>query len=83
MVGKYHYNYEPFIDIEMMGNEHRSVLKVKAVPDRSNPAVYNVWSVEDFDTIYENVMEYWGDYQYEDHEEPKSLEEEKAQKERD
>ncbi len=62
MVGKYHYMYEPFIDIETHGGEQKSVLRVKAFPDRNNRDVSNVWSLEDFDLIYENVMGYWDEY---------------------
>ena len=66
MIGKYNYQYQPFIDIETDGKEQRSVLRVKAFPDRNNKDVCNVWNLDDFDLIYDNVLAYWDEYQYED-----------------
>ena len=36
MIGKYNYLYEPYIDIVSDGNEQKSVLCVKAFPERQN-----------------------------------------------
>ena len=81
MIGKYNYEYEPFIDIETVGKEQRSVLRVKAYPDRNNKDVFNVWNLDDFDLIYDNVLAYWDEYQYED-DEDENTEETKAEREK-
>ena len=38
------------------------MLRVKAFPDRNNKDVFNVWNLDDFDLIYDNVLGYWDEY---------------------
>lgn len=58
------------------------MLRVKAFPDRNNKDIFNVWNLDDFDLIYDNVLAYWDEYQYEDEDDDENSEESKGEREK-